>query len=50
MGNHDVNCEYCGKDLRGLSGGHANDCPTHPSHEDHEKEQEKDPHKMSRNK
>jgi hypothetical protein len=26
MGNHEVNCELCGRDLRGLSGGHAPGC------------------------
>jgi hypothetical protein len=28
MGNHTVDCDECGWDLRGLSGGHAPDCPT----------------------
>jgi hypothetical protein len=28
MGNHTVDCDDCGWDLRGLSGGHAPDCPT----------------------
>lgn len=26
MGNHDVECEFCGSDLRGPSGGHAPGC------------------------
>jgi len=27
MGNHTVDCDFCGQDLRGLSGGHAFGCP-----------------------
>lgn len=26
MANHTVDCEECGRDTRGLSGGHADDC------------------------
>lgn len=28
MGNHTVECDDCGWDLRGLGGGHAPDCPS----------------------
>lgn len=27
MSNHDVQCETCREDLRGLTGGHASGCP-----------------------
>ncbi len=27
MGNHTVECEHCGEDLRGLTGGHSPNCP-----------------------
>ena len=27
MGNHTVDCDVCGQNLRGLSGGHASGCP-----------------------
>lgn len=33
MGNHSVDCEWCGEDMRGLMGVHGGDsyyCPQHP--------------------
>jgi hypothetical protein len=26
MGDHSIDCDYCGEDLRGLCGGHASSC------------------------